>query len=166
MTSRTTPTAPSSSATSPALRGLRYPDAPRGEQHDEYHGVVVADPYRWLEAMDSPETRRWIDAENALTAEQFGKIAVRAPLEHRLRELWNYERWGAPTLEGARLVVAHNDGLQNQAVLYTLSENGERKTLLDPNALSKDGTVALSSLAFSNDGRTMAYGLAEAGSDW
>ncbi|MEI9936557.1 MAG: prolyl oligopeptidase family serine peptidase [Pseudomonadota bacterium] len=146
--------------------GLRYPDAPRGNQQDQYHGVAVADPYRWLEAMDSPETRRWIDAENALTAQQFSKIDARAALERRLRELWNYERWGAPAIEGSRLVVTHNDGLQNQAVLYTLSEGGERKPLLDPNALSKDGTVALGSFEFSNDGKRMAYGLAEAGSDW
>ncbi|HET7544587.1 MAG TPA: prolyl oligopeptidase family serine peptidase [Polyangiaceae bacterium] len=166
MTRHTTPSTPAASASPPVVHTLRYPDAPRGEQHDEYHGVVVADPYRWLEAMDSPETRRWIDAENALTAEQFAKISVRAPLERRLRELWNYERWSAPTLEGARLIFAHNDGLQNQAVLYTQSESGEKMTLLDPNALSKDGTVALSSTAFSNDGRKMAYGLAEAGSDW
>jgi len=158
--------APAAPAVSSATSGLRYPDAPRGAQQDEYHGVPVADPYRWLEAMDSPETRRWIDAENTLTAAQFSKIDARAALERRLRELWNYERWGAPSLEGARLVVAHNDGLQNQAVLYTLNPAGDRKPLLDPNALSKDGTVALASLAFSNDGKQMAYGLAEAGSDW
>ena len=85
-------------ATSAAPPGLRYPDAPRGEQRDQYHGVAVADPYRWLEAMDSPDTRRWIDAENALTAAQLAKIGARAPLERRLRQLWNYERWGAPTL--------------------------------------------------------------------
>ena len=159
----TTPSPPTASA---LANGLRYPNAPRSKQQDEYHGVAVADPYRWLEAMDSPETRRWIDAENALTAEQLATITARAPLERRLRELWNYERWGAPSLEGSRLVVAHNDGLQNQAVLYTLSESGERKPLLDPNALSKDGTVALGSLAFSNDGKRMAYGLTDAGSDW
>jgi len=159
--------APSSAPQAPAApHGLRYPAAARGEQQDEYHGVLVADPYRWLEAMDSPETRRWIDAENALTAEQLSKIGARAPLERRLRELWNYERWGAPSLEGARLVVTHNDGLQNQAVLYTLTDSGERKPLLDPNGLAKDGTTALGSLAFSNDGKRMAYGLAEAGSDW
>jgi len=156
------------SAVSSDVHALRYPDAPRSEQQDLYHGVAVADPYRWLEAMDSPETRRWIDAENTLTAEQFAKIAARAPLEQRLRQLWNYERWGAPSLEGSRLVVAHNDGLQNQAVLYTLSASGsgERKPLLDPNGLSKDGTVALGHLAFSNDGKKMAYALTEAGSDW
>src|SRR6478752_210443 len=161
---RVTPPAPSAAPAAPAA--LRYPDAPRSEQRDQYHGVVVADPYRWLEAMDSPDTRRWIDAENALTAAHLSKIAARAPLERRLRQLWNYERWGAPSLEGSRLVVAHNDGLQNQTVLYTLDKNGERKPLLDANTLSKDGTVALGSFAFSNDGQKMAYGLAEAGSDW
>ena len=160
--------APASAApTTPEISpGLRYPDAPRSEVQDEYHGVKVADPYRWLEAMDSPETRRWIDAENALTAEQLAKMSARGPLERRLRELWNYERWSAPSIEGAELVVAHNDGLQNQAVLYTLGKGEQRKLLLDPNALSKDGTVALGSFAFSNDGKRMAYGLAEAGSDW
>lgn len=163
MTLLPTPAAP---ATTTALHGLRYPDAPRGDQRDDYHGVRVADPYRWLEAMDAPDTRRWIDAENALTAEQLSKIGARAPLERRLRELWNYERWGVPSLHGARLVVSHNDGLQNQSVLYTLNEHGDRLPLLDPNALSKEGTVALGSVEFSNDGKRMAYGLADAGSDW
>ena len=163
MTRGSTPSAPAASA---VAHGLRYPDAPRGDQRDEYHGVTVADPYRWLEAMDSPDTRRWIDAENALTGEQLSKLDARPALERRLRELWNYERWGAPSLEGPRLVVTHNDGLQNQAVLYTLDGHGERKPLLDPNGLSKDGTVALGHFAFSNDGKRMAYGLAEAGSDW
>ncbi|HEX2673680.1 MAG TPA: hypothetical protein VHM25_22535, partial [Polyangiaceae bacterium] len=164
------PSPPAASATPEAPRGLRYPHAPRGEQQDSYHGVAVADPYRWLEAMDSPQTRSWIDAENALTAEQFAKMSARAPLERRLRELWNYERWGAPSLQGTQLVVSHNDGLQNQSVLYTLERDAAhasvRKLLLDPNALSKDGTVALSATSFSNDGKRMAYGLAEAGSDW
>jgi len=163
MTLLPTPAAP---ATTTAVHGLRYPDAPRGDQRDDYHGVRVADPYRWLEAMDAPDTRRWIDAENALTAEQLSKIGARAPLERRLRELWNYERWGVPSLHGARLVVSHNDGLQNQSVLYTLNEHGDRLPLLDPNALSKEGTVALGSVEFSNDGKRMAYGLADAGSDW
>src|SRR6478735_4207179 len=158
--------APSATRLAEASPGLRYPDAPRTPQQDDYHGVKISDPYRWLEAMDSPETRRWIDEENALTAEQLARASARGPLEHRLRELWNYERWGAPSIEGARLVVAHNDGLQNQAVLYTLGKAEERKLLLDPNALSKDGTVALGSFAFSNDGKRMAYGLADAGSDW
>ena len=163
------PSPPSASATAQTA-GLRYPDAPRGEQLDSYHGVAVADPYRWLEAMDSPQTRSWIDAENALTVEQFAKMSARAPLERRLRELWNYERWGAPSLQGTQLVVSHNDGLQNQSVLYTLKREAEhtrdRKPLLDPNALSKEGTVALTATSFSNDGKRMAYGLAEAGSDW
>lgn len=170
MTRAPAPSAPSAPAIAQVAQGLRYPDAPRGEQRDLYHGVTVADPYRWLEDMDSAQTRQWIDAENALTAEQFAKIGARAPLERRLRELWNYERWGTPSIEGERLVVGHNDGLQNQSVLYTLSLKDEaaheRKQLLDPNALSKDGTVALSSYAFSNDGKRMAYGLADAGSDW
>lgn len=159
------PSAQSAAATE-AKVGFRYPAAERGDHRDDYHGVMVADPYRWLEEMDSPQTRSWIEAENALTAEQLAKIAARAPLQRRLRELWDYERWGAPSIEGAHLVVAHNDGLQNQSVLYTLGRGGERKVLLDPNGLSRDGTVALASSSFSNDGRHMAYGLAEAGSDW
>lgn len=146
--------------------GLSYPEAPRGNHVDEYHGVTVADPYRWLEDMDSAETRRWIEAENALTAEELKKIAVRPALERRLRALWNYERWGTPSKQGARLVVSHNDGLQNQSVLYTLDATGKQKELLDPNALSKDGTVALGHTAYSNDGKLMAYSLQTSGSDW
>src|SRR5436189_4830855 len=139
MTPVAAPALPAASALAESAPGLRYPDAPRGQQQDLYHGVSVPDPYRWLEDMDSPETRRWITAENALTAEQLAKMNARAPLERRLRELWNYERWGAPSIEGPELVVAHNDGLQNQSVLYTLGHGRdgehERKLLLDPNAL-------------------------------
>lgn len=145
---------------------LRYPEATRGDHVDTYHDVTVADPYRWLEAMDSPETRRWIDAENALTADHLSKIAARPAIAKRLTELWDFERWGTPSRQGARLVVSHNDGLQNQSVLYTLDAEAKQLLLLDPNSLSQDGTVALGHTAFSNDGKLMAYSLQSSGSDW
>jgi prolyl oligopeptidase len=144
-----------------------YPEAREGDQVDDLHGVRVADPYRWLEDPDSPETRRWIEAENALSSERFGRVPERAAIRSRLTELWNYERTSPPEREGSRWFFSKNDGLQNQAVLYWLDRiDGAPKVLLDPNHLSKDGTVALSALEISQDGDRIAYALSEGGSDW
>jgi prolyl oligopeptidase len=144
-----------------------YPPARRTDQVDTYHGVAVSDPYRWLEELDSPETRAWVEAENKVTFSFLSEIPARSAIKDRLTALWNYERYGVPYKEGGRYFFTKNDGLQNQAVLYTTDrlEQGPR-VLLDPNSLSKDGTVALSGTAVSEDGKFMAYGLAEAGSDW
>jgi prolyl oligopeptidase len=144
-----------------------YPDAPRGDVVDVYHGVEVADPYRWLENTDTPETRTWIEAQNALTNGWLDQIPERATLRERLTELWNYERYGRLSQKGGRMFYSHNDGLQDQAVFYVVDTPGaEPRVLLDPNTLSGDGTVALSGTAVSSDGSLMAYGLAESGSDW
>ena len=122
-----------------------YPKAPRADQVDDYHGTRVADPFRPLEDPDAPATRAWIDAENALTRSTLDAIPERPALERRLTKLWNYERFTTPVREGGRLFYSRNDGLQNQAVLYVVDEGGAApRVLLDPNALSKDGTVALS----------------------
>jgi prolyl oligopeptidase len=134
---------------------------------DDYHGVRVADPYRWLEDPDSPESRAWIDAENALTFAFLESIPERPRIERRLTRLWDYEKYGVPFKEGGRYFLFKNDGLQNQAVLYTLDAlDAEPRPLLDPNTLSPDGTIALSALDISDDGRLMAYGLSASGSDW
>jgi len=146
---------------------LQYPASPRVDHVDVYHGVSVPDPYRWLEEPDSAQTRAWIDAQNAVTERYLGTIASRETLRQRLETLWDYERWGVPTRHGDRYVVDHNDGLQDQSVLYTLDRlDAEPRLLLDPNTLSKDGTIALTETVFSEDGRYMAYGLSASGSDW
>ncbi|HJT30722.1 MAG TPA: prolyl oligopeptidase family serine peptidase [Pirellulales bacterium] len=144
-----------------------YPQARRGDQADDYHGTQVADPYRWLEDPDSPETRAWIEAENKITFGFLEKIPERERLRQRLTELWNYEKFGVPSQRGGRYFYTRNDGLQNQSVLYWApSLEAEPKLLLDPNALSAEGTIAVSGTAVSDDGKHLAYGLATAGSDW
>jgi prolyl oligopeptidase len=134
---------------------------------DDYHGTKVADPYRWLEDPDSPESRAWIEAENRLTAAYLAAIPARGAIRERLTQLWNYPRYGTPFRKAQRYFFFRNDGLQNQAVLYTqTSLAAAPETLLDPNVLSEDGTVALSTLAASEDGRLLAYGTSVSGSDW
>jgi prolyl oligopeptidase len=146
---------------------LKYPEAPRSDTVDDYHGTKVADPFRPLEDPDSPGTRAWIEAENKVTFEFLESIPERTAIRARLSELWNYERFGTPHLEGGRYFFSFNSGLQNQDVLYTAdSLDGQPKVLLDPNALSADGTVAVSGSQVSQDGRLLAYGIASAGSDW
>ncbi len=149
---------------------LSYPKTRRVNQVDDYFGVKVEDPYRWMEEVDSPEVKTWVDAENALTqkylAGEGAGAAVRNRIHARLMELNDYERFSAPRREAGRYFYQRNEGLQNQAVLYWQEgAHGEAKVLLDPNTLAKDGTVALQSYSVSDDGRRMAYALAEAGSD-
>lgn len=149
------------------MRSFTYPETPRSNQTDTYHGVDVADPYRWLENVDSPETRAWVEAENKVTNAYLSSLPERDELRTRLEALWNFERWSPPLKKGGIYLVSRNDGLQNQAVLYTMSAlDAEPEVLLDPNTFSDDGTVALSGLALSEDGKWLAYGVQESGSDW
>lgn len=144
-----------------------YPPAPKGNQVDEFHGTKVPDPYRELENLDAEPTRRWIEAENKLTADYFGGIPERERIKNRLTALWNYEKFTVPSREGPVYIYSRNSGLQNQSVLFVSDKlPGSPRALLDPNALSKDGTVAISGLDVTDDGKLLAYGLAEAGSDW
>ena len=146
---------------------VRYPDAPKSATVDDYHGVKVADPYRPLEDPDAPATRAWVEAENKITFSFLEGIPQRAAIRSRLMALWDYEKFSPPQLEGGRYFFAHNSGLQNQSVLYTIdSLDATQKQVLDPNTLSKDGTVALSGIRVSDDGKLLAYGIAAAGSDW
>ena len=145
---------------------LNYPKPQKVEQVDTYHGVKVADPYRSLEDPDAPASREWIEAENKITFAYLNSIPQRAAIKNRLTELWNYEKYSAPSREGKYYFYSKNDGLQNQAVLYVAtSVTDPGRVLLDPNKLSADGTVALNGASFSDDGKLMAYGLASAGSD-
>ncbi len=146
---------------------LAYPVTKTIEQADVYHGVKVADPYRWLEDPDAPDTVEWVKAQNQVTFDFLGQIPQRQAIRERLTRLWNYERYSTPSKKGGRYFYSKNNGLQNQAVLYTAeSLTAEPRVLLDPNTLSKDGTVALAGLAVSEDGNLLAYGLSGAGSDW
>ncbi len=148
-------------------KGLTYPQAQRVEQIDDYHGVKVADPYRWLENPDAPESRAWIDAENKITFGFLESVPQREGIRKRLTELWDFEKFDAPSMLAGRYFYSHNDGLQNQNVIFVQDgPKGEPRVLLDPNTLSKDGTVALSGLAISDNAKLLAYGLAAAGSDW
>jgi prolyl oligopeptidase len=150
-----------------ADKSLVYPPSPKVDQVDDYHGVQVADPYRWLEDPDSDESRQWIGAQNQVTFTYLNDIPARESLKQRLTQLWNYEKYGIPFKRQNRYFYFKNDGLQNQSVLYTLPElDAEPRVLLDPNTLSEDGTVALSGLAISEDAKLMAYGLSTSGSDW
>ncbi len=144
-----------------------YPCPSHDGQIDTYHGFQVTDPFRKLEDLDAPETQTWVDAEVELTERFFAAIPQRAAIRARLMQLWNYERFGAPTQVGNRYVFSRNGGLDNQSVLYIAdAPAGPARVLLDPNALSEDGTVALVGVSFSDDGSLMAYATAASGSDW
>ena len=146
---------------------LQYPAARKSDVVDDYHGTRVPDPYRWLEDPDSPESRAWIEAQNRLTAAYLAEIPARGAIRERLTKLWNYPKYGAPFRKAHRYFFFKNDGLQNQSVLYKqASLTADPETLVDPNLLSEDGTVALSTLAVSDDGRLLAYGTSASGSDW
>jgi len=144
-----------------------YPAARRGPQVDDYFGEKVADPYRWMEDIDAPETAAWVQAERACTQAAFAAMPERSAIRARLRELWNFPRYGLPQKRGRRLFYTRNDGLQNQAVVCVVDAPGQApRVLLDPNVLAKDGTVAVTDLSPSDGGTRLAYGLAVAGSDW
>src|SRR5690349_10581924 len=151
----------------PATDGpITYPTARKGDVVDDYHGTRVPDPYRWLEDPDSAETRAWVEAENEITFGFLGKIPKRAAIEKRITALWNYERVSAPGRRKTRVFWSKNDGLQNQAVVYWAEGlDAAPKVLLDPNAMSKDGTVALAGTNVTEDARRVAYGVQRAGSD-
>jgi prolyl oligopeptidase len=154
-------------ACAPTVRRPSYPPSFRGPDVDNYHGTFVEDPYRWLEDPDSPDTKAWVDAQNALTFGFLGKIPERAAIRARLEEVYGYERRDTHQLEGGRLFYQRNTGLQNQSVLWVAAADGSgAKVLLDPNTLSSDGTVALSDYAASPDGKWVAWSSSSGGSDW
>jgi prolyl oligopeptidase len=150
-----------------AAQTIPYPQPRKDSTADDYHGVKIADPYRWLENTDSAETAAWVEAENKVTRQYLDAVPRRAALKDRLTTLFNYERYGSFYKAGPRYIYSRNDGLQNQSVLYvsdTLA--GAGRVLLDPNTLRADGTAALSGSSPSNDGKLFAYAIADAGSDW
>ncbi len=146
---------------------LKYPETQQVNQIDIYHGVEVADPYRWLEDPDSPETKAWVEAQNQVTFSYLSQIPQREEIKTRLTQVWDYEKYGIPFKRGDRYFYYKNDGLQNQSVLYVLNSlDDEPRVLIDPNLLSEDGTVSLNGVAISKDGNLMAYALSYSGSDW
>src|SRR5258708_3760650 len=146
---------------------LPYPNARKVDQVDDYHGVKIADPYRWLEDDNSEETKQWVEAENKVTYAYLDEIPLRPLLKDRLTQLWNYERFGVPLQQGGRYFFTRNSGLQNQRVLYVAEKlDATPRVLLDPNTLSADGTVAMTEFVPSEDGKLLIYGLSRAGSDW
>lgn len=149
------------------MTSLNYPETQQVNQIDIYHGVEVADPYRWLEDPDSADTKAWVEDQNKVTFSYLGQIPQREEIKTRLTQVWDYEKYGIPFKRGDRYFYYKNDGLQNQSVLYVLNSlDDEPRVLIDPNLLSADGTVSLSGLAISKDGNLMAYALSYSGSDW
>jgi len=152
-----------------AASKIKYSETRRVDHVDEYHGVKVPDPYRWLEddVRENKDVAAWVEAKNKESFGYLKSIPEREPIRKRLNELWNYEKFGTPFKAGGRYYYYHNSGLQNQSVLFTQdSLEDEAAVFMDPNSWSKDGTVALSGTQFSEDGRYVAYGVQEAGSDW
>ncbi len=146
---------------------LKYPETRKVEQVDDYHGTKVADPYRWLEDPDSKETQAWVGQENELTRSYIDSYGAREGIEDRLKTLFDYERYSLPQRQGDRYFFSKNDGLQNQAVLYMQKvSGGEPVVVLDPNTILADGTAALTTTNYSEDGTLLGYGLSVAGSDW
>ena len=146
-----------------------YPPTRRVDHTDTYFGVKVRDPYRWLEEdiRNSKEVADWVAAENKVTFQYLESIPQREEIRRRLTDLWNFTQYSVAFKEGGRYYYLKNNGLQNQPVLYVLNAlDASPRPLLDPNTWSKDGTIALGGLGFSDDGRYMAYSRAEAGSDW
>ena len=153
-----------------AVAQINYPSTPKDNTVDEYFGVKVADPYRWLEDDTSEKTAQWVEAENKLTRDYLNSIPMRAKILKRLKETANFEKFAIPFEKNGKWYVHRNDGLQNQYVLYQMdrpdSPVKEQRVWLDPNKLSTDGTVALKGTHFSNNGRYMAYVISRSGSDW
>ena len=151
----------------PSFAQLPYPATHKGDVVDTYHGVKIADPYRWLEDDNAADTKAWVAAQNKVTFDYLEKIPQRAKIKDRLEKLWNFERFGIPSEHGGRYFFTRNSGLQNQSALYVAdSLTAEPRELLDPNTLSKDGTASLAHTSPSEDGKHLAYGISKAGSDW
>src|SRR5688572_24339616 len=155
--------------TASAPTALRYPATATVDQVDTYHGVSVRDPYRWLEedVRESPRVQQWVDAENKVTFDYLAGIPERPRINARLQQLYDYEKYDVPVEEGGRYFYEHNDGLQNQWVVFVQdSLTTPARVLVDPNTWSKDGTVALDRFVPSPDGRWVALMVQDGGSDW
>src|SRR5262249_25175981 len=164
-----TTSAQHSSAQSPAgseASRFRYPQPRKSDTVDDYFGTKIADPYRWMEDLNSAEVKQWVDAENAVTFKYLDALPQRDAIKTRITALWNYPKVTMPRYEGRRWFYSRNSGLQRESVVFTGERlTGSEAVAIDPNALSPDGSIALSGYTPSPDGRRLAYGQAEGGSD-
>lgn len=150
-------------------RKWTYPETAQVDQADNYHGTIVADPYRWLEddVRESEAVAEWVEAQNEVTFAYLETIPEREKIKERLTSLWDYEKYGVPFREGGKIFYFRNDGLQNQSVLYSQDTlESEPRQVIDPNTFSDDGTVALADVEISPDGRYAAMAIQDGGSDW
>ena len=148
------------------LMTVTYPETKKVDTVDVYFGTAIKDPYRWLEDDRSEETGAWVKAQNEVTFGYLNAIPFKNELKNRLEQIWNFEKVGSPFKEGNYTYFYKNDGLQNQYVLYRQKDNENVEVFLDPNTFSKDGTISLGEMDFSNDGSLVAYSISEGGSDW
>lgn len=156
-----------SSAASASASRLAYPVSKRVEHVDNYHGVDIADPYRWLEDENSADTARWIEDQNKVTFTYLSSIPFRERMRQRVETLYDYPRYSSPSRRGEYYIFSKNEGLQNQSVLYIQKGlDGKPEVLLDPNKFSADGTSRLGAFSLSKDGTTAVYGISKGGSDW
>lgn len=144
---------------------MEYPQTKQIDTKSQHFGIEINDPYQWLEDDRSPETEDWVIRQNKKTNQYLDQISIRETIKNRLKELWNYEKTGAPFKRGKNTFVYKNNGLQNHYVIYQITEKKE-EVFLDPNTFSKDGTTSLSSVSFTEDGSLVAYSISEGGSDW
>lgn len=145
---------------------LNYPETKKVEHTDEYFGTKVEDPYRWLEDDMAEDTKDWVQREVAFTNNYLANIPFREELRSQLKDIWNYEKIGAPFKEGDFTYFYKNDGLQAQSVLYRIDKNGKTEIFLDPNKFSEKGTTSLAGVSFNKNGNLVAYRISEGGSDW
>jgi prolyl oligopeptidase len=144
-----------------------YPITSKVDQVDDYFGTPVPDPYRWLEDDNSEETKAWVQAQVAVTSAYLEQLPYREKIRERLTAIWDFPKESAPFKEGGRYYIFRNDGLQNQDVVYMKETlDGKEEVILDPNAFSEDGTISLTDLSPSRDGRYLGYGISRGGSDW
>lgn len=148
------------------LKTLPYPATKKVDTVDKYFDTTVPDPYRWLENDHAADTKAWVQEENKVTRAYLDQIPYRDAIRKRLEVLWNYEKFGAPMIEGNWTYYSRNSGLQNQNVVYRQKSGQEPEVFLDPNTFSKDGTTSLQGMDFTKDGSLVAYQISEGGSDW
>ncbi len=145
-----------------------YPETRKTDHTDDYFGVPVADPYRWLEndVREDEEVANWVAAQNDLAFGYLKNLPGRERIEKRLKALWDFEKFSLPSQKGGRIFYGHNDGLQNQFVLFAQDDNEGPRVLLDPNTWSEDGATALAAYYPSPDGSRVAFMVQDGGSDW
>ena len=145
---------------------LKYPETKKIDHFDDYFGTKVNDSYRWLEDDRAEDTKDWVNREVTFTKDYLAKIPFREEIRAQLKEIWNYEKIGAPFKEGNFTYFYKNDGLQAQSVLYRTNQSGKTEVFLDPNKFSEKGTTSLAGVSFNKKGNLVAYSISEGGSDW